>query len=168
MILLLMFLFKFIFLHNYWLELFHRTVSLTAFYLPNGFGIEVPRFCASNMFLMLCRTIQLLLLFYIYSNSEFSKALGLHSSNKVSVENFLFSRNVCLKVFASISISYFYTPLTEKIARRLRLLFLNLVVRHFENVAYSDEASLFNLYSGDRYFKVLADTVHFVFGFAFL
>ena len=64
------------------------------------------------------------------------------------------------KVFALISIIHFYTPLTEKIARRLRLLFRNPVMRHSENVAYSDEVSLFNLYSVDRYFKVLADTVH--------
>ena len=87
--------FKFIFLHNFWLELFIQCISWQ--FCIRMRVLKFYHFCTSNNFFRMgekCRKEELLDLFCRNINSSFSGALGLNSFNKVLIDHCLFSEKL--------------------------------------------------------------------------
>ena len=115
--------FKFMFLHNFWLELFIQCIRwlicirmrVLKFYL----------FCTSNNFFRMgekCRKEELLDLFCRNINSSFSGALGLTSFNNVLIDHCLF-REKLLEIHWFFCLINHFTASTKNISVRLPLLF---------------------------------------------
>ena len=87
--------FKFIFLHTFWLELFIQCISWQICIRMRV--LKFYHFCTSNIFFMMgqeCRKEKLLYLFCRNINSSFSGALGLNSFKTVLIDHCLFSEKL--------------------------------------------------------------------------
>ena len=86
--------FKFMFLHNFWLELFIQCISWQICIRMRV--LKFYHFCTSNIFMMgeKCRKEKLLYLFCRNINSSFSGALGLNSFNKVRIDHCVYSQKL--------------------------------------------------------------------------
>ena len=80
-------------------------------------------FCTGNGFSMAGWNCRSLSLFCRFSNSPFSKALGLNSSKQVAIDNFLFSQTFFENFFVCL-IKNFYSALTENIPVWLHFLLI--------------------------------------------
>ena len=86
--------FRFIFIHNFWLELFIQCISWQICIRMRV--LKFYHFCTSNNFFRMgekCRKEKLLDIFCRNINSSFSGALGLNSFNKVRIDHCLYSQS---------------------------------------------------------------------------